>query len=450
MTVPDKEPFVMLPPAPPALVESVLAAVRQDEQSAVRTGDYAGWDAAHLYERGALLLKRGRQFEEAVTVLGLAAEREPVNAEYRSALGCALAARFASVAVALRQQEGWQQATENYEFLKGEWDKAQKDPAHVAFGAPAPTPPAPPATPDDARRFTQSRDEALRELIRLGRSSVATFDEARRLSESAPPAKRAVAEYARGWGLFLLRRFGKDVVSERPTAAPPGKTAESGNTRAQDTKSVFVSQDDVIACFRRAAEDAPENPDNWHALALARVPNYLSPENGAYFRYFGGEALHDKADTEQAVAAFDKALALKPKRFDLLYQRAVTVAPLDPAEGADGLEKAARRLGINAVLWYLTAHWRFRLAEKQNGDTAEANRTKALAAIGRGNSAPQYASTIRGCVVCSARAAAAGEGMGLRHAVWVRRGRRAVAGFGGRPRRAHRREGQARRRRRRA
>lgn len=381
----------MLLPVPPALVQSALVAVRQDEPPTVRTEDYAGWNAARLYERGVLLLRRGRQFDETITLLGLAAEREPVNAEYRSALGCAFAARFASVAVALRQQENWQQGDKNYEFLKGEWDKAQKDPVHVAFGAPAPTPPAPPATPDDARRFTRTRDEALRELIRLGRSSVAAFDEARRLSKSAPPVKRAAAEYMQGWGLFLLRRFGKDVVSERSAAAPPGKTVESAHTRVQEAKSVAVSQQDVIACFRHATEDAPENPDNWHALALAHVPSYLSPENGAYFRYFGGEALHDKADTEEAVAAFDKALALKPNRFDLLYQRAVIVAPLDPAEGVDGLEKAARRLGINAVLWYLIADRRFRLAEKQDDNAAEANRTKALSAVGRGNSAPQYA-----------------------------------------------------------
>ncbi len=353
--------------------------------------DYESWDTEKLYQQGSDLLRRGRSLNSAISALSIAARREPENLDIQLALGCAYASRFASVSQALSLSDGYDAEQKNYERRRAKWEEAQQDPARPEAGSLSPQPPLAPSTPDDARRFELPREEALRLLTKLGRQSVATFDAAHKLAASASTEQRCEAEYTRGWALFLLRYLGvaQGVVQDRPanTATSVGNTvAEAGGGEV----GLSLGKEDVLSCFRDCAKVSPQNPVYWHSLGIALVPKYLdAAENGGYESYMKGQALHDKQDMDEATAAFEHALSLKPSDFDLLFQMATIISPVHPLEASTYLEKAAQRRATNAVLWYLLAEQRLREGEKQGAST-KALQEKAVNAVQKGNIAPLY------------------------------------------------------------
>jgi len=372
------------------VIASILQITPSVAQNATpsHSSEFEKWDTTRLFKEGEALLTWGRSYERAIILLRIAARRDPANLDYQLALGCVCASRFASIALASRQFERFEFEQKQYERRKAEWEKAQNDPAHPAFGTPEPEPPVPPSTPDDGRRYEMKKEEARQRLKELGRESIKAFEAAHRIAEAAPAERRSKAEYIRGWGLFLLRRFGMDVVKDRPFQSVQNQMRAATNDTA---KSLYISPEDVIACFRQCTEDDPDKANYWQSLGLSFIPKYVSAaEHGSYAEFAEGAPIHKKEDVAAAIQAFQRALSQKPDDFQLLYQIALIVAPTNPVEAVDYLEKATGRVKTNAVLWYLTAEQRFRQAEKSKEGDVRALQEKAIAAIQTGNSAPQY------------------------------------------------------------
>jgi hypothetical protein len=349
--------------------------------------EFDGWKTPSLYQYGTDLLKRGRNFDRAILALTLAAQREPANVDYQLALGCGYASRFASIGFAVRQAESFSTEWRNYENLKAEWDKAQQDSGDPLFGKSAPPIPTRPTTPDDNRAFGMSRDAVAPILRDLGRKCLAAFDEAHRLVEALSSEKRCEVEFTRGWGLSLVRRFGKGVVEDRPK-----RTVKAPSATDTMDDHLYLEQVEVSDCFRRCTEEDPKNADYWQSLGLSLVPRVADAGNeGTYAVSANGSPIHTARDTEEAAEAFRRALLLKPKEFDLLYQAAHVAAGSNAAQAEGYLERATQRIGSNAVLWYLLADMRYRQADGLEKKAAAALQAKALAAVEAGNRAPRYA-----------------------------------------------------------
>jgi tetratricopeptide (TPR) repeat protein len=231
-------------------------------------------------------------------------------------------------------------------------------------------------------------DEALRLLVRLGRESMAALDAAHGLAENSTPEKRSEAEYIRGWALWLLKRYGKEVVNDRPVKSPGTSTAVSGG---EEPNSFSIGQEDILSSFRQTVASDPKNAGYWHSLGLALVPrNVDAASEGGYDKYVSGEAIHQAAEVEEAIRAFERALSIKPSDPDMLYQAAMIVAPTSAEKAVKYLERAAQRVGMNAVLWYVLAQQRFRQFDTQGKNAERGLVAKAITAIENGNSAPQY------------------------------------------------------------
>jgi tetratricopeptide (TPR) repeat protein len=366
-----------------ALVFGSLAGAEGQRSPAA---ELESWKTASLNQYGRDLLKRGRNFERAIEALEMACGREPDNADFQLALGCAFASRLASVSFALRRAESYQYEARSYERLKTEWDNAQQDRNSPEFGKPAPPVPARPTTPDDDRPFGLNKDATAPILLQLGRSSVAAFDEARRLASTATSEKRCEVEFTRGWGLYLIRRFGKGVDEDRPKGTDkPGVVTQPAGAH------LYLDKEDISDCFRRCTHEDPKNSDYWQSLGLSLVPKITDAAGeGAYSLFAQGAAMHKSSDMEEAVRAFRRALALKPGDFDLLYQAAHVSAGSNMEEAIGYLERAIQRVGTNAVPWYLLAELRYLRADRDT-DEAVTLREKALSAVEAGSRAPRYA-----------------------------------------------------------
>ncbi len=354
-----------------ALLMILLAPVSGQES------DYSAWSTADLYRYATGLLKKGRTFQTAIDVLSEAIKREPGNVDYRLALGCAFADRFAAVARARRQALSLERDRSNYDFQRKEWEKAQSQPGHLAHGGPPPQSPPDPTTPDDDAPFTLSPRESLRLLRDIGHSAVEAFGEARKLAQDRPAKERAETEFVRGWGLFLLRDAAPDVVMDRP-ASPNGG-------------DLCIPAEDVRDAFRACTQADPGEPAYWQSLGVAWVPrDLLIGDLGNWADFMDGREIHKPQEVSAAIAAYRSALERRPASFDLLYQLALIALPTDPPLAADSLEKATKRPGSNATIWYLLADLRFRKAEQQKGSAAWDSRRKAMRAVREGNGADVY------------------------------------------------------------
>ncbi len=357
------------------------------QRSAIVTDDFDTWTTDALYGHGISLLKRGVRLNEAIYVLKLSAGRDYTNHEYQLALGCAYASRFASVACALRNLDTFAREKERYERRQKQWADAQEDPANASYRTAAPQAPTAPTTPDDGKLFTTDRRATQLLLFGLGQKSIAAFMEAHKLTEIAAPKDRASTEFVRGWGLFLLRRFGIDLVQPPPYSALRTATAEA----AKEQSALAITDEDVRDCFRICTELEPKSAGNWHSLALASIPKSIfGAENELQRKYVEGLAISSQKEDLSAIAALKKAIALKPRDFNLLYLLHLSAYAVDPALALQSLERATLRMPNNAALWYCLADRRLKRANVLNQTDGLAQSQQAIDDAQSGNSASQY------------------------------------------------------------
>jgi hypothetical protein len=341
-------------------------------------------EAKRFYQSGLDLLRAGNNLNKAIERLETAVRREPGNADYRSALACAYASRFASVAVAAKQSEAFENLSSGHRFLMKEWTEGQKDPTNRLFGLPEPVAPPSPATLDDGQVFTLDGPATRKELLRLGHRAVDGFDRARELAGDRPKADRARLEYARGWGLFSLRHFGEGWVMD---VRPAGQE----NANRTETGPLAIPPADVVDSFRRCISmdsDGPDLVDYEYSLALAHAPKLLS-----WYAGLAGareELSHSSEEIKAAGAVLEKILARKPEHRDAVYAAGLLFLETEPKKGAEYLEKTAHMRSGNAVAWYQAAEARFRQAEDEDKEEAARTTRLALKITERGNRAPRY------------------------------------------------------------
>ena len=381
-------PLLFIPPAivfhqPPA-----APAPNTNAQS-----DYETWDADRLFQFGSYLLRSGRNFPRAIQVFEIAVKKQPENVDYQLALGCACASRFASVSEAARQIKNAAYYEETYPKRRETWEAAQKDAKSPLFQKPAPAPPQACVTPDDARPFALSPDESRSERLRLAKQSLAAFDAAKQLTPTLPAERKADADYVRGWGLWTLRRDGAEsgVVRDAPPA-PPKNGADKSMPPPREF--VVISPDTVTQCFHNAADTDDKKRDYFVSLGFSYVPDYLDGKRGEWgseVMYWEAAPHYKKEVMDKAIAAFERALADKPRDFDTLYSLSMICVQQDCAAAVGYLEKAANRQENNAALWYLLAEMQFRQADTlETPDKQMVWQKKAVASVERGNTAPSY------------------------------------------------------------
>ena len=382
-------PFLPVPP--PAVVLKYQPPAAPASNAGAGQSEYETWDADRLFQFGTYLLRSGRNFPRSIQVLEIAAKKQPNNADYHLALGCAYASRFASVAEAARQIKNAAYYEETYPAIRAEWEKNQQNQKSPDYERPAPAPPRPHITPDDARPFTLSPDETRAEMVRLAQKSVAAFDAANKLIPTLPGEKQAEANYLRGWGLWTLRRDGVEqgVISD----TSPKESLVKNEPSPASVAAVVVSPGDVTDCFQNSTKYDAKDGKYWQSLGFSFVPDYLdgkTTSTRSTLDFWQGVSPYKKAVIEQSVHAFEQALSAKPHDFDVLYSLALVTAQSMPEVSLSYLEKAAQRQNNNAALWYLFADIQFRQGLVKEGVVSDAATKKAIVSIERGNTSASY------------------------------------------------------------
>ena len=354
------------------------------DQPQLKVPNFEGWDNKDLYEYGASLLRKGRTLNRAIVALETLVKRDPGNSKNHLALGCAYASRYASISLARQQLQRYPDELRAFESNKERWETAQVDESSPYYRKPGPSLPLLPATPDDDVKFTMPEAVSRKRLANLGHLAAKSFSSSCKLSESEDMESRVSSLYAKGWGLFLLRRFGKDIVLDKAIAA----THESKEDPLD--APLVVTEEEVAACFRLCTNQDSDKGDCWHSLALATVPKYLNFDIDTIVPYRDGEPLYDPAVISAAVSALANALKRKPSDFGLLYLMSLLHAPTDLSESVHFLERAVKADDSNAVAWYQLAERNCRLMERTMGKESDAYGERALQAVESGNSSPKY------------------------------------------------------------
>jgi tetratricopeptide (TPR) repeat protein len=355
---------------------------------------------ADLYQQATDLLKRGRDYTKAASMLSEAAKREPENLDFQLALGCTYASRYASIAFAMNRAESLEYSRREHARRIDLWERTHTLPPSPFFNTTPPEPPSPLATPDDGRAYTLTKVEALKQMTDLACKSLAAFKRAHKLAENAKTEQRMTTEYARGWAVLLLKKLGREIIYEKSATDKTGKVDEEEKNDGHP----WIRHNEAIDCFKaciselekapdKSAEDASvdqKKTDSLQSLGLALVPSRLDNLQIISDEYINREPLSPEDLTAEAIEAFKKALVVKPGNLDLLYQMAFVYAPTKPSEAAACLERVVRRQGGNAVIWYLLSEQYVRQAESLHGVEAERLQGKAIAALESGNSALSY------------------------------------------------------------
>ena len=322
------------------------------------------------YAAAVHLLQAGRNYAKAIAALERCVQANPQNAGYNVALGCAYAARFASVCVALQNVPKLSGQYQRYLNAKKHWDKAQTDPANPDYGVAPPEVPQAPITPDDAAPLalvhktmplgdteeytdTIAAPHVLSEMRALMQKSAASFDAAHRLAQSLPSEMQAAVEYERGSGLFLLWLCGQ-----------------------KSRVAVPFAPETIAEAFFVCTAKKPDNPDHWHALGLGLVPTYAANREASQ-----NPALYSAAVRRASLAAFDRALALNPDPNLRLQSVFVLNQTLSYPDHILRLEQAG--LKRSAVWWQIIALTHFAHAAQEKDTLASTAWRKGFAALGK-------------------------------------------------------------------
>lgn len=360
-----------------------------DAQTVVsQTSDYTLWKTPDLYAFANDLLKKGQRLETAITTLTIAVDREPTNLDYQLALGCACASRLSSLAYAQRMLETAQGTKYNFAIRQRIWNETHTNPTSPLFGQSPPAAPSSPFTPDDGKSLELSTEALLKRKMELTGKCLAAFRRAKRLEIGLPVDRRAEAEYLRGWGLLLVERHGKDVLTE---ITHRDKKKEDTDLVQKDD-DLLLSGEEIVNSFNVCTELVPTRTAFWQSLAMAQSPG-LFDNIGLHEAYENQQPVGPRDRMEEAVKTMAHAMAIRekdesptrPKAAELIYQMALLYAPTHPKESAEYLEKLLTKQDGNSTLWYLEAEQWFRCSEKAEEVDKEAFFKKGLKAVETGN-----------------------------------------------------------------
>lgn len=359
-----------------------------------QAADYSDWSNDRLYQYGVRRLEEGRNYLGAIGALEEAARHQPDDLDVQTALGCACAARYASIQFARLRPKYGEQLKYLYEPRLAIWEQTHTRPGWPFYGAPPPPRPLPPYTPDDDKPFAVAGADAAKAARDLAARGLAAFRRAARLAETMKsPDQRVKAAYRRGWGLLTFRTF--DIARELDETPPADNQAAPDDHRRLPRSEIADCFRDCLAHFDERRDRYRTDPDLAEckqSLAFALEASALIDLEHVSNEFDARKPLSRRDDVPGAVVAMKEAAVLKPKDARLRYQLAMMLASTQPADSGDVLETLAGDYGGNAVLWYMIATQRFRQADTQTGDEAERTRALAVRKVEAGNRAPDYAS----------------------------------------------------------
>ena len=272
--------------------------------------------ALNQYYAAAALLQRGRNYERATSLLQAAVRSEPQNRTYQIALGCALASRAASLALAASRLRYIEEDQAKYKTLTTAWEIAQKDRKSPAFGKPHPLPPVL-RTKDDGLPFTLTKEAAAQGFKQRALAAQSAWDAALRLSSQ--PYQKSEALSVRGWGQRLLRRFGHNVIKDEEL--PDNKT--------------------IVEDFEAASKIAHRDARIWESLGDARLGDDWKP--------------NPLGESQTAIAAYRRSLELNSSNANLWYRLYEIYREKQPEQAEAALRQAALAEPDNAYGFYCLA-----------------------------------------------------------------------------------------------
>lgn len=257
------------------------------------------------FERADRLLKVGRNFEEAASLLRQVVAEEPQNYRAFLALACACANRAATLSRAYEFTEILDRLKKTYPVFRKEWNAAQQRPnenTYASLGNSAvvlqtmPRPDPPPAylrTRDDGKPFrltTAELKEALDALLAESESAL------HRAEESAKtPQEKADVLWHRAWITRLL-----DMANGYAWPPQVGKNGAIVQERLFPNPDIKKARADLEEALRLT----PEFARCWETLA-----DLL--ENGVKFS--------DVTDLPKAEVAYKQAVKYKPENAPLWF-----------------------------------------------------------------------------------------------------------------------------------
>ncbi|GAB4451402.1 MAG: hypothetical protein OHK0029_00490 [Armatimonadaceae bacterium] len=233
------------------------------------------------------LLVRGQRFERAAELLREVLQAEPENFRAASLLACACVSRVVSLAYTLGFIQFLSEDRRTFPERLRQWEEAQKDPESDGYGDPRPVP-LPEVvlkTKDDNQPFTLSETEFRERVSLLLNEAVSAWTQAKKTA--ATSEEQAEAAYLRGW---CMRIVANGIINIAAAWLADG----SGETHLMLPLSESVNDKEALACFVEATEKAPENALYWRARG--------------------------DADDKNAVAWYQKSLALQPRQPLLWYK----------------------------------------------------------------------------------------------------------------------------------
>ena len=255
--------------------------------------------AQTLHAIGVRMLREGRTYEKAAIVFGLAGEKEPENPAHQMGLGCAHAARAASLAYAWFFTQMVAQARGGYADELKAWEAGRVDFEQQKAESPAEyghtnyddTKPEMVSshlfvTKDDNAPFTLTNEEAVLQITSRVQKARQAWEKG--VAFCKTPEVKSEACYTQAWGLHLLRTYFTTVpdlsygLADRP---PP--------------------------------EPLPFSPTNAEVVNAGAEATRLAPDNARYAQAMGD--FWWDTDKEKALTWYEKSIALAPKNPNLLY-----------------------------------------------------------------------------------------------------------------------------------
>ncbi len=371
-----------------------------------------------LYGIGTRMLKEGRTFEKAAAHFARGLEKDPNNADYALALGCAYASRAASLAWAGAFAERLAGQTVAYKEVAKEFsqevaqfrqrieDKKASAAEIKDFEAGLeaykqnlkPPPEIVIRSKDDKAPYELTRPALMARLTKLQEKALAAWAKGVELSKT--PADKAQAQYVRGWGMALLQFYLTDDSSWR--ARLKSEAQRPSQFRYYRDKTVPLELKDlptaaqIKAALDEATKLAPENALYWQALADFSVMREQTNSEAATTALYRRAATLAPKNANLWVRIYDRETAYQygEKQTDAL----LALDDLRRAQARDksnawyGYEEASREL-IDGT-WDRSTNPAKGAIEQRPADRSEASYAvgkRAINAMARANTLPRFA-----------------------------------------------------------
>ncbi len=246
--------------------------------------------AARYYDESVTMLKNGHWYERAIGKLTYCVQTSPSNSEYHAALGCAYAARFASLCEAYINRDRKVMSPEEVTAYMSKVGEKVKRGELTVENAETEMPALPKVSPgasplhtaDDNKYVALSREELTGKLRALAASAETAWEKSVATSDSKDELRNALTTQV--WGYQLLRLCAEPLSAGFFSA----KETEAWREKAERTTSrmVTVFPNEPASHLLLGEVLSPMGKTRWDT-ATAKLENVykksllLDPDNSA-------------------------------------------------------------------------------------------------------------------------------------------------------------------------